>query len=217
MHDSRDHRRRVHELARAPLDDSAMFSDARRVATKTRRLARVPAVELAQGLEETIVLMLFDLANHLQRRGERLAAGAGMTTQQWLVLLQIAGDPNFAASRARSTAAPVLPSDIARERGLSRATISAVVKALQHDGLIREERDPEDGRRKQLVVTPRGARALAAIEPARRDANRRLLAELDADDRRRLHGYLDRCLAVLWAAYEDDQLTIARARAERSR
>jgi hypothetical protein len=49
-------------------------------------------------VEESIVLTLFDLSNHLGKLGEGLAGRAGLTTQQWLLLLQVAGDPNFPAA-----------------------------------------------------------------------------------------------------------------------
>ncbi len=170
-----------------------------------------PKPRLQHSLEESVVLALFDLANHLQRRGEKLAVAAGLTTQQWLVLLQIADDPNFPTS-ARRPNEPLMASDIARIRGVSRATISAVVNALKVRGLIRERTDPDDRRRRYLEVTPAGVAAIDSIEPARRAANRRLLADLGQSDRKRLVGYLQQCLAVLSEVHEDEQLVAAQER-----
>lgn len=182
-----------------------------------RRRSTRPAVpQLQEGLEVSIILALFDVTNHLYRLGERLAGAAGLTTQQWLVLLQIAGDPNFPGS-ARAADAPVLASDIARMRGVSRATISAIVGALVAHGFVREDPDPADRRRRHLVVTPAGARAIEAIEPARRATNQRLLAGLDAAEQRRLLRYLQSFLAVVWDVREDEQLVAARARLARRR
>ncbi len=162
------------------------------------------------------MLALFDLANHLQRRGERLAAVAGLTTQQWLVLLQIAGEPNFPSS-AHDEEDRVLASDIARVRGVSRATISAVITALKKQGLIREDADPADRRRRYLAITRAGADRIEAIEPARRAANQRLLRGLAAADRKRMLDYIERCLGVLWDVREDEQLSAARTRLARHR
>jgi len=39
-------------------------------------------------------MALFNLSNQLGKLGEGLAAQAGLTTQQWLGLLKVAGDPN---------------------------------------------------------------------------------------------------------------------------
>lgn len=167
---------------------------------------------LAPSVDAAIVLALFDLASHLQRRGEALAAHAGLTTQQWLVLLHVAGDPNF-PTPVRAGAGGVLPSEIARARGVSRATTSVVVAALKARGFLREEVDPEDGRRRWLAITPAGLAALASIEPTRRDANARLLDDFPARDRARLLRDLQRCLAVLWRADEHEVSGSAPSRA----
>jgi DNA-binding MarR family transcriptional regulator len=182
----------------------------------TARSPRRPGFAFDESLEEALILTLFDLANHLVRRGEKLAVTAGLTTQQWLVLLQIAGDPNFPYS-ARASNVPVLASDIARMRGVSRATISAIVSALKDRGLIREEPDANDRRRRYLEITAAGVAALKAVEPARRAANRRLLADLDEPERKRFMRYLQSCLAILWDVHEGEQLEVRKQRATRSR
>jgi len=151
-------------------------------------------------MEGAIVVALLDVASHLQRRGERLAQRGNLTTQQWMVLLEIAGDPSF--GRARGLSLPtdgVLPSTIARGRGVSRATVSALVAELERQGLIRQIDDAEDRRRRRLQITAAGRRALAAIEPDRRRANRRLVAPLSASEQAALLDQLQRCLAVLLA------------------
>jgi DNA-binding MarR family transcriptional regulator len=142
------------------------------------------------------VLVLFDLTSHLQRGGEQLASQVGITSLQWIVLLQIAGDPNFA--EARDAQRMMLASEIARQRALSKPTISAVVSELKRRGLIREQPDASDRRRRRLLITPQGARALASLEPIRRAANRRLLEALSSAERRRLLHYLEQCMTVLW-------------------
>jgi DNA-binding MarR family transcriptional regulator len=149
-------------------------------------------------IEEAVVLAFFDLANHLSRRGEGLARRAGLTTHQWLTLLQIAGDPAF-ASGTRGAGDGVLASAIAEARGVSRASVSAIVAGLLARGLVRQVAVPEDRRRRRLEVTEAGRRALGAIEPARRRANRALLAELSPRERRQLLGHLRSCLRALAA------------------
>lgn len=153
---------------------------------------------LASATEESIVHALFDLANHLTRRGERLAGEAGLTTQQWVVLLQIAGDPNFPrAPKVRPDG--VLPSEIAAARGVSRATVSAVVAALVERGLVEQTSDDEDKRRRRLRITAAGDRVVGALDPMRRRANRRLFAPLSAAQREELLTLLRQCMASLEA------------------
>lgn len=155
-------------------------------------------------VDEAIVLTLFDLANHLQRGGEALAATARLTTQQWLALLQIAGDPNFP-----SRGPAMLASEIARARGVSRATLSVQLAALRRRGLIEEKADPLDARRRVLAMTDAGCEVVATIEPARRAANQRLLAHLDKRDRARFLGYLRGCLDVLWALRDTEDAGVS--------
>ncbi len=157
------------------------------------------------------MLALFDLANLLVRRGDRLAAVAELTTQEWLVLLQLAGDPNF-PSTGPAVATPPLASDIARARGVTRATVSAVVSSLKERGLVTMTPDPTDARRHRLAVTPAGAARIATIEPARQAANRRLLDRLDRKARVAFHQYLLSCLDVLWELHEAERTDVARAK-----
>ncbi|MBL9015972.1 MAG: MarR family transcriptional regulator [Myxococcales bacterium] len=153
------------------------------------------SVRLGAAPEEAVVLAVFDLANHLQRRGEALAATGGLTTQQWLVLLQIAGDPNF-PERAHDDEHRVLASDIARVRGVSRATVSAVIGALRGRGLVEEQADPDDRRKRYLTITSAGAALIEELDPHRRAANRRLFSGFTREERAQLLHLLRRCLAI---------------------
>ncbi len=155
-------------------------------------------------MEESVVLALFDLSNQLSKLGDGLAGRAGLTTQQWLVLLQVAGDPNFPVPGGR----PALPvngvmgSEIAEARGVSRPNVSALVAQLLARRLVREEPVAGDRRRKRLLVTARGRAALGRLEAARRRANRGLLAGLTPHDREKLLQALRTCLGQIWRAIE---------------
>lgn len=155
--------------------------------------------KLTQSVEESVVLALFDVANQLNKLGDEVAAGAGLTTQQWLVLLQVAGDPNFHRPvRSAADDADTVGSAIARARGVTRANVSTLVAQLVAKGYVRQQEQPRDRRRKRLLVTDQGRRAIAAIEPARREANRKLLGGLEAAERAQLLRSLGACLEHLW-------------------
>jgi MarR family transcriptional regulator, transcriptional regulator for hemolysin len=133
-----------------------------------------PRIHLDPAPEESLILTLLDVANHLTRKAEELAQRAGLTAQQWLVLLQVAGDPNFGGDGERLVNGRVLASDIAAARGVSRAHISALVASLLKKGMIRQTQDVADRRRKWLEITESGASALESIEGIRRTSNRQL-------------------------------------------
>ena len=157
-------------------------------------------LQLARTVEDSIVLALFDIANELGKLGDGVASRAGLTTQQWLLLLQIAGDPNFATA----VGAPVngrsgiTASQIAAARGVSRANVSVLVAQLLRMGLVGQVEQPDDRRHKQLVVTAAGRKALADVDAARHLANRNLLANLSLAERNRLLRSLLACLDRLW-------------------
>lgn len=155
---------------------------------------------LTRTTEDSIVLTLFDIANELGKLGDGLASQSGLTTPQWLLLLQIAGDPNFAAppDSPPREGPGIMAFEIARDRGVSRANVSILVAQLLRMGLVSRAAHPEDRRRKHLTLTDAGRQALAAIEDARHEANRNLFAGLAPAERKQLLRSLRTCLERLW-------------------
>ena len=156
--------------------------------------------QLTRSVEDSIVLTLFDIANQLGKLGEGVASRAGLTTQQWLMLLQIAGDPNFAVpGNGPTRGGPgVMACEIAQARGVSRANVSMLVRQLLRMGLVSQLEQADDRRRRHLALTRAGRSALADIDTARREANRNLFAGLTAAERRQLLRALHACLERLW-------------------
>jgi DNA-binding MarR family transcriptional regulator len=61
--------------------------------------------------------------------------------------------------------------ELAARARLSKQTMTTLVRLMERNGLVRRERDPEDGRAYRVLLTPR-ARAFAAVAE-------RVLARLD--------------------------------------
>ncbi len=164
------------------------------------------ALNLARSPEESLILTVFDLVNHMTKNGEGMAAQGDLTVQQWLILLQIAGDPNFpdpedrASDPSPATSTSVLASEIASARGVSRPNVSSLVTALLRKQLIRQAEDPLDRRRKFLAITAAGRAALERIEPVRRRANGSLFAGVDRRALETTVAVLETCLSRLWRA-----------------
>ncbi len=94
----------------------------------------------------------------------------------------------------------MLASNIATARGVSRPTISALVSSLVQKGLVSQAEDPGDRRQKALQATPAGLAVLDRIEPARRRANKELLADFEPARSRSALRILRSCLDSLWSA-----------------
>ncbi len=157
--------------------------------------------ELSESTEEALILTLFDIASHLAKNGEAMAAQKGLTSQQWLVLLQIAGDPNFPGASRRNdrdgAVEGVLASEIAAARGVSRANVSTMITPLLRRKLIRQKDDPGDRRRKLLTLTPAGRKVIEQLEPLRRGANQKLFEDLETEAKKELLSHLSRWLEKL--------------------
>jgi DNA-binding MarR family transcriptional regulator len=90
--------------------------------------------------------------------------------------------------------------EVADHLALPRSSASVLVKDLARRGFVRRARDRADERRLALVLTPEGARRVAAdsvLDPARLDA---ALAVLDPDARAALVEALERVAAAGAAA-----------------
>lgn len=172
-------------------------------------------LELSESADESLILTLFDVANHLARSGEAMAAQEGLTSQQWLVLLQIAGDPNFPRSRNRAVNG-VLASEIASARGVSRANVSTLVGTLLRRGLIRQSDHPQDRRRKLLTLTDGGRNIVERLEPLRRGANQKLFAGIEPAMKKKMLSQLRQLLHKLEELPRASLRARARVAAKRS-
>jgi MarR family transcriptional regulator, transcriptional regulator for hemolysin len=134
--------------------------------------------------EESIVLCLMDVANALSRHYETILADVGLTAPQWTVLMHVAGDANF--QDGLHPGDMIFSSEIAAARGLSRPHISATVTELMRKGLLVQDDDPQDRRRKLLSITAIGLELLRKVHPLRKELNNRLLSDLSPETRQRL-------------------------------
>jgi|TARA_Y100000310_G_scaffold253669_1_gene260588 DNA-binding MarR family transcriptional regulator len=128
-----------------------------------------------RNLHDEIIFLLFDIGNFFNKKGDLIAKKAGLTTLQWIVLLHIAREPNLPIVQdGGSPNAGVLASEIAANRGVSRANISQVISILNNNGFISQADHPMDRRRKVLHITNKGINALKSIQDERRFLNDRL-------------------------------------------
>ena len=97
-----------------------------------------------------LAIAVLQLAGHLTLAGDALAKPSGQTSARWQVLA--------AVSHASMSVA-----QIARTLGLARQGVQRLADLLEAGGLAHYEDNPAHLRAKLLVLTPEGAKALAAI------------------------------------------------------
>jgi DNA-binding MarR family transcriptional regulator len=101
---------------------------------------------------------------------------------------------HFGALTLLRAAGPMSQQALGEMIGKDRSSRVTVVDDLAAEGLVERRRNPDDRRAYALEVTRRGDDWLARARPALQRAEDRLLAALDADDRKLLTGLLQRVL-----------------------
>ena len=143
---------------------------------------------------ESIVLAILELAAQMLKRGSNLTSMIGLTTQQWMVLLYVQGDANIPYAKERFREGEILASDIAEALNVSRPNITNLLQVLSDKGLITQDKDPKDKRRKVLLLTRKGKEAIDKVNPLKENANLRLLFEFSEEEKQDFLSKLMHCL-----------------------
>jgi MarR family transcriptional regulator for hemolysin len=93
-------------------------------------------------------------------------AGAGGSLPTWLVLLSL------------KTRKPANQRELADAVNIREATLTHHLNAMESDGLITRERDPENRRIQRVVLTDAGEAAFLALRDAAVEFNARLCADI---------------------------------------
>ena len=94
--------------------------------------------------------------------------------------------------------------ELARRLGITEKTVTGVVDRLEREGHLHRARDAEDRRVVRCHLTPRGQAAFTRMDRHLREGLQRLLALLDAQDRRALLRILEHLEARAADAAEED-------------
>ena len=115
-------------------------------------------------------------AHHNALRGELTARGLEFNSPTLIMLLQ---------SRGKDGALPS-QRELADALQVSPAAIAMSLKTLERLGYAERQSDPDDQRRKRVVVTQRGAAAAKACWAAFREIDRRMLDGFTDEEREML-------------------------------
>jgi MarR family transcriptional regulator, organic hydroperoxide resistance regulator len=123
-----------------------------------------PPVELSEALE--FMRLLWAIDHDLQRRSKRMASRLGMTGPQRLVVRMVGRFPMISAG------------ELAEILHLHPSTLTGILRRLEQKKLLLRRRDPSDGRRAVLELSPIGKRrdveTAGTIEAAMKSALGRL-------------------------------------------
>jgi DNA-binding MarR family transcriptional regulator len=126
---------------------------------------------------------MLDMAGHLIRRMHQ------QSTQLFAQRTQAAGydltSVQFAALGAIESNPATDQASVAELIGFDRATIGGVIERLEKKGLIKRVVSETDRRARELSLTPKGKRLLAALQPIVKDLQQDILSPLSDKDKER--------------------------------
>ena len=76
-----------------------------------------------------------------------------------------------------------LPSELAREQGITRATMSGLIRGLEAQGLVSRQPDEEDRRRTVIALTGEGAALVERVLPECLELMERTLSPLNDEEK----------------------------------
>lgn len=129
---------------------------------------KVPFKTTLEVRDSCLCLHMQRAARALARRFDEALRPVGLTNGQFSLLM------------ALNRPEPPAMGPVAQLLAMDRTTLTAALKPLQRDGLVKIVPDPEDRRSHLLILTDRGHGVLAAAIPIWRDTHASIEARLPA-------------------------------------
>jgi DNA-binding MarR family transcriptional regulator len=142
--------------------------------------ARTPAAQRFASL----VADAYELAGELERNAEKLARSVGQSAARWKVL------------SAASVGGQTVP-QLARRLGLTRQSVQRVGDALEADGLVRYQPNPDHQRSPRMSLTARGERELELLSAAAAQWEDPLAARLPRAEMEQARAFIQALLAAI--------------------
>jgi DNA-binding MarR family transcriptional regulator len=145
----------------------------------------------------SVIFHVIRFSETIRKYGDVLTQQYGITTQQWLILLLLAKDPNIIYLQEHPQEKPMLAKELADAMNVSRANITNLLNVLLRKKLIQQIEDGHDKRRKRLVLTKEGEKVVEALELPRHKSNARLFSNFSKEEKDTFIDFIKTSLAVL--------------------
>ena len=150
-------------------------------------------IVIQKTVEESIVLTLLGLVDTITKKGEVQCQRFGITMNQYLIMLYLAGDPNIEYIAESAPNRPIVASQLAAALNVSRPNITNLLNLLMEKKLISQGRDKGDWRKKPLILTDDAWALLEKMQPRRVSINKKLLAHLSDCEKKLFLSSLEKC------------------------
>ena len=152
---------------------------------------------LKKNLNASVIFHVIKLSETWKRNGDAITQQFGITTQQWLILLLLAKDPNILYFKENPQEKPMMAKELAEAMNVSRANITNLLNVLIRKKLVVQLEDIHDKRRKRLSLTEAGKKLVEKMEFVRQEYNKRLFAKFSKADKLQFTQFIDICLQAM--------------------
>jgi len=141
-------------------------------------------------LETSILLGIYETAIKLVSKNVEFIQKAGLSNQQWIILIHLAKDPNLPYLIREKHNKPMMATELAESLGVTRANITNLLNVLITKKLVKQIEDKEDRRIKRLVLTDKAERLIMRIHPDRMESNKAQLKGLNIQEKKQFLSHL---------------------------
>jgi DNA-binding MarR family transcriptional regulator len=154
-------------------------------------------VTIKKTINASVISHIIKFNETIRKDGDVLTREFGITTQQWLIMLLLANDPNVVYLQENPQEKPLLAKELADALNVSRANITNLLNILIEKQLVKQSYDKEDRRRKRLILTPKGEDIISKLEIVKQEKNSILLDRFTDEEKLQFIAFIDKCLKVL--------------------
>lgn len=154
-----------------------------------------------KSLDASLLFSIINLTSQIRLRGDLIYKFAGITTQQYVILLHLARDPNIPFIENGHFDDGMYASELAASLKVSRPGVTNLLKTLIQKDLVMQVEDDKDRRKKLLKLTAASRQLMNELEPIRREANTAFLSQFSDDEKEQFLSFIERC-----STYAKDQL-----------
>ena len=129
-----------------------------------------------------IFIRLLALGSECLLQLDRVLGAHDLSHSRWIVLMLL----------RRREVWQALPSELAEEQGITRATMSGLIRGLEAQGLVDRQPDESDKRRTVIALTDKGAALVERVLPECLGLMERTLSPLDDTEKSELKRLLEK-------------------------
>lgn len=143
-------------------------------------------------VDTAILLSIYEASTKLLNKNVEFVQKAGLSNQQFIILIHLAKDPNLPYLAREKHVKPMMASELAESMGVSRANITNLLTVMIAKGLIKQVEDDKDRRIKRLTLTSKAEELIIGLKKGRLISNKENLNGFSEKEKEQFHSYLKR-------------------------